>query len=31
MSTPEDTTPVRDAIHNPAEVRHFMRIVTARG
>lgn len=25
--TPEDVTMVRDAVHNPAEPRHFMRIV----
>lgn len=27
MSTPEDVTLVRGAVHNPAEPRHFMRIV----
>ncbi len=31
MSTPEDATPVRYAIHNPAEARHLMRIVAAPG
>ncbi len=29
MSTSEDATPFRNAIHNPAEARHFMRIVAA--
>lgn len=31
MSAPEDITLVRNAIHNPAEPRHFMRIVAADG
>ena len=29
MTTPEDITLVRNAIHNPDEPRHFMRIVPA--
>ena len=31
MTSPEDITLVRDAIHNPAEPRHFMRVVPAGG
>ena len=31
MSTPEDVTLLRNAIHNPAEARHFMRIAAAEG
>ena len=31
MTTPEDVTLVRDATHNPAEPRHFMRVVPAGG
>lgn len=31
MSTPEEVTLVRNAIHNPAEPRHFMRIVPVAG
>ena len=29
--TPDDVTLVKNAIHNPAEPRHFMQIVPARG
>lgn len=29
MNTPESVTLVRNAIHNPAEPRHFMRVVPA--
>ena len=31
MTTPEDITLVKNAIHNPAEPRHFMRVVPAEG
>lgn len=31
MTTPEDITLVRNAIHNPSEPRHFMRVVPAGG
>ncbi len=30
MSTPEDITLVTEAIHNPNEPRHFMRVTPAR-
>ena len=29
MTTPSDVTLVKNAIHNPAEPRHFMRVVPA--
>ena len=29
MKTPEDITLVKDAIHNPNEIRHFMQVVPA--
>lgn len=31
MATPEEVTLVRNAIHNPSEPRHFMRVVPATG
>ena len=31
MTTAEDVTLVKDAIHNPSEPRHFMRVVPAEG
>ena len=31
MITPEDVTLVKNAIHNPADPRHFMRVVPAEG